>query len=101
MGRLQPPRLLGRPAIGRDAVSDARLIHICTFQSGPDVTKRTTYKQLKAAVLEREKEDAYAQGRRAGLEEAAQVADAYEPQCDTCPRGVVNAIRALATEEKR
>jgi phage host-nuclease inhibitor protein Gam len=29
------------------------------------------------------------------LEEAAVVADSYEPRCDTCPRGVAAAIRAL------
>jgi hypothetical protein len=29
------------------------------------------------------------------LEEAARVADSYEPRCDTCPRGVAAAIRAL------
>lgn len=30
------------------------------------------------------------------MEEAAKVADAYEPRCDVCPRGVAAAIRALA-----
>ena len=29
------------------------------------------------------------------LGEAAEVADCYEPRCDTCPRGVAAAIRAL------
>jgi hypothetical protein len=29
------------------------------------------------------------------LEEAAKVGDSYEPRCDTCPRGVGTAIRAL------
>jgi phage host-nuclease inhibitor protein Gam len=29
------------------------------------------------------------------LGEAAEVADSYEPRCDTCPRGVAAAIRAL------
>lgn len=29
------------------------------------------------------------------LEEAAKVADAYDPRCDVCPRGVATAIRAL------
>ena len=27
-------------------------------------------------------------------EACAKVADAYEPRCDSCPSGVVNAIRA-------
>ena len=39
------------------------------------------------------------------MEEAAKVADAYEPRCDVCPRGVAAAIRALVkqstTEEER
>jgi len=29
------------------------------------------------------------------LEEAARVAESYEPRCDTCPRGVAAAIRAM------
>jgi adenine-specific DNA glycosylase len=29
------------------------------------------------------------------LEEAAKVADSYEPRCDICPSGVTAAIRAL------
>ena len=32
------------------------------------------------------------------LEEAAKVADAYEPRCDVCPRGVAAAIRALVSK---
>lgn len=32
------------------------------------------------------------------MEEAAQVAESYEPRCDTCPRGVAAAIRALIKE---
>lgn len=35
------------------------------------------------------------EGFRAGIERAAQVAESYEPRCDTCPSGVSNAIRAL------
>ena len=35
------------------------------------------------------------------LEEAAKVADAYEPRCDVCPRGVAAAIRALVKEPQR
>lgn len=33
--------------------------------------------------------------RANALEEAAKVADAYDPRCDVCPRGVAAAIRAL------
>lgn len=33
------------------------------------------------------------------LEEAAQVAESYEPRCDTCPRGVAAAIRAMIKDE--
>jgi hypothetical protein len=29
------------------------------------------------------------------LEEAAKVTESYEPRCDTCPRGVAAAIRAM------
>jgi hypothetical protein len=29
------------------------------------------------------------------LEEAARVAESYEPRCDTCPRGAAAAIRAM------
>jgi hypothetical protein len=29
------------------------------------------------------------------LHEAAKVAESYEPRCDTCPRGVAAAIRAM------
>jgi hypothetical protein len=32
---------------------------------------------------------------RLALEEAAKVAESYEPRCDTCPRGVAAAIRAM------
>lgn len=31
----------------------------------------------------------------AAIEEAAGVAECYEPHCEACPRGVANAIRAL------
>jgi hypothetical protein len=34
------------------------------------------------------------------LEEAAKVAEHYEPRCDVCPRGVADAIRALKDKEK-
>lgn len=37
----------------------------------------------------------FSRGRRAGLEEAAEVAESYEPHCESCPRGVAAAIRAL------
>ena len=30
-----------------------------------------------------------------GIDRAAKVARSYEPKCDTCPRGVSNAIRNL------
>ena len=30
-----------------------------------------------------------------GIDRAAEVAESYEPKCDTCPRGVSNAIRNL------
>ncbi len=33
--------------------------------------------------------------RDEALEEAAKVADSYEPRCDICPSGVTAAIRAL------
>lgn len=33
--------------------------------------------------------------RAKALEEAAMVAEAYEPECESCPRGVASAIRAL------
>ena len=29
------------------------------------------------------------------IDRAAEVAECYEPKCDTCPRGVSNAIRNL------
>ena len=32
---------------------------------------------------------------RALFEKVIQIAEAYEPRCDTCPRGVATAIRAL------
>lgn len=38
---------------------------------------------------------AYAAGHAAGVADAARVADSYEPHCDTCPRGVVNAIKNI------
>jgi hypothetical protein len=44
--------------------------------------------------LARERDEA----RNAALDEAAKVADAYEPRCDTCPRGVAAAILALKTK---
>jgi flagellar biosynthesis/type III secretory pathway protein FliH len=64
----------------------------------------------ECAECEREKEDAYAQGRRAGLEEAAQVADAGAERYRssfahswerTLHERIAAAIRALATEAKR
>jgi len=36
--------------------------------------------------------------RREALEEAANVAEAYEPECEACPRGVASAIRHLASK---
>ena len=33
--------------------------------------------------------------RAEALEEAAKVAESYEPRCDVCPSGVAAAIRAL------
>lgn len=48
-------------------------------------------------------EENYAKAARAAiavvLEEAAKVADAYEPRCDVCPRGAAAAIRALKEEK--
>jgi hypothetical protein len=41
-----------------------------------------TYREARAAIA-------------VVLEEAAKVADAYDPRCDVCPRGVAAAIRAL------
>jgi hypothetical protein len=38
-----------------------------------------------------------AQERAWTLEEAAKVAEAYEPRCESCPRGVAAAIRAKAS----
>lgn len=32
-------------------------------------------------------------------EACAKVAESYEPECDTCPSGVSNAIRARGTHE--
>jgi adenine-specific DNA glycosylase len=33
------------------------------------------------------------------LEEAAKVAESYEPRCDVCPSGVAAAIRAMIPKE--
>lgn len=41
-----------------------------------------------------------AEARREALEEAAKVADTYEPRCDICPSGCANAIRAALAGEK-
>jgi len=41
-----------------------------------------------------------AEARAIALEEAARVAESYEPRCDTCPRGVAAAIRAMIKETK-
>ena len=38
---------------------------------------------------------------RVVLLEAAAIADSYEPQCDTCPRGVFNAILNLLPQDKQ
>ena len=35
---------------------------------------------------------------REALEEAAKVAESYEPRCDVCPSGVAAAIRALTAK---
>lgn len=40
-----------------------------------------------------------AHARLATLEEAAKVAESYEPECESCPRGVATAIRALVDVE--
>lgn len=37
--------------------------------------------------------------RERALEEAARVAESYEPQCESCPRGVASAIRALVAAQ--
>jgi hypothetical protein len=42
----------------------------------------------------------FAKARNAALEEAAKVAESYEPRCDTCPRGAPDAIRALKRHPK-
>lgn len=41
------------------------------------------------------KYEAFGVGYEAALEEAAKVAESYEPECESCPRGVANAIRVL------
>ena len=38
-------------------------------------------------------EDGFADGAAAEREACAKVAEAYEPRCDVCPRGVAFAIR--------
>lgn len=55
------------------------------------IAARDEYVNLKIA-------EAIKNARNAALEEAAKVADAYEPRCDVCPRGVAAAIRALIKE---
>ena len=45
-------------------------------------------------VIERFAALAYEAGRKDENEACAKIADAYEPRCDSCPSGVVNAIRA-------
>ena len=38
---------------------------------------------------------------RVVIEAAADISESYEPRCDTCPRGVASAIRALLPEEQQ
>ena len=38
---------------------------------------------------------------RVVIEAAADISESYEPRCDTCPRGVALAIRALLPEEQQ
>ena len=38
---------------------------------------------------------------RVVIEAAADISESYEPRCDTCPRGVASAIRALLPEEQK
>ena len=54
---------------------------------------RILYEQIRAE-LKAALNDCRA-SRHEALEEAAQVAESYEPRCDTCPRGAADAIRAL------
>lgn len=43
-------------------------------------------------------EDLMRETFRAGMRAAAEIAEAYEPHCESCPRGVVNAILGAAEE---
>ena len=42
---------------------------------------------------------AIAEGAAAEREACAKVAESYEPECDTCPSGVSNAIRARGNND--
>ena len=53
-----------------------------SYATGHGDTIEDLLKELEWQVAEREREA------------CAKVAESYEPTCDTCPRGVANAIRA-------
>lgn len=48
-----------------------------------------------ADVIATELRSAYSAGYAAAREQAAGVAESYEPRCDTCPSGVSTAIRTM------
>ena len=60
-----------------------------------EAVRRTT---LSGNYINKDEADAVI---RVVLLEAAAIADSYEPQCDTCPRGVSNAILNLLPQDKQ
>lgn len=44
--------------------------------------------------------EALLKARHDALEEAAKLAESYEPRCESCPRGVADAIRRLKVHKE-
>ena len=62
------------------------------------------YKVCEEAALElrwlHEENERLREAVAAEREACAKVAESYEPTCDTCPRGVADAIRARGEQEQ-
>lgn len=66
----------------------------CADANWPEhsITEAVAYiKELQAALTK-----AAADAHAMAIEQAARVAESYEPRCDVCPSGAVTAIRALS-----
>jgi hypothetical protein len=64
-------------------------IHTCNYSCERPACIKTQRDELAQRLLE-----LVAQAVAAEREACAEVAESYEPTCDTCPSGVANAIRA-------